>query len=308
MTSHHRIQLGLQQMRLGNCRGAIPHFRAALAEDPDNALVHAYAALCLIDMGNPDAAARMSRIAISIAPDDAYIHLAAGLVALARMNYDTAGKHLEESRRLDPTEPDVYRWLAELYDRTGRRQQVVPVLEEGLKHGPEDVRLIASLGLHYMESGRREEAEKLSLRALAINPEYDDANILQGHVLLSKGDRAGAFDQVMLALRRNPTNAAALRLFCAAKAKGNPIAALWWRLAVKLERMGSGAPLYTFLLVFLIGFYALARILIGSGLVVVAAVLLVPAAAVVLSALYGAWRIHQVLKPTSGDVKLRRDF
>ena len=308
MTSQHHIHLGYQQMRLGNSRGAIPHFKAALAEDPDNALAHAYAALCLIDVGNPDAAARMSKIAISLAPDDAYIHLAAGLVALARMNYETAGRHLEESRRLDHTEPDVYRWLAELYDRTGRRKEIVPILEEGLTHAPQDVRLIARLGLHYMEAGRGDEAEKLARRALAINPEYDDANILQGHVLLSQGDRAAALDQVMLALRRDPANDAALRLFCAVKAGGNPIARLWWRLALKLERIGSGAPLYTFLIVFLLGFFALARILIGTGLIAVALVLLVPAGLIFISAVYGAWRIHQILKPSSGDVKLRRDF
>jgi tetratricopeptide (TPR) repeat protein len=308
MTASRHIDLGLQQMRLGNPRGAVPHFKAALAEDPDDALVHAYAALCLIDMGLPDAAARMANTAAALAPDEAYIHLVAGIVALARMNHETAEKHLEEARRLDQSLPDVYRWLGELYERTGRRKNVVAVLEEGLTHDPRNIRLIARLGQHYFAAGRIAEAEELARQALAIAPEFEGAHVLHGQVELRRGNAAAALDHALLALRQDPTDDDALRLLCAVKANGNPIVARWWRIAAKLERMGSGMPLYSFLLMFLIGFLVLARALIGAGLFLVAVALLVPAAAVFAGAIYGAWRIRQILKPGTGKVTLKKDF
>lgn len=307
MAGHH-IALALEQMRLGNPRGAIPHLKAALAAEPDNALAHAYAALCLIDTGYPEGAARMAFTAVRLAPELAYAHLVAGVVALSRLDYEIARKHLDESRRLDPAEPDLYRWLAELYERTGRRKEILPILEEGLTHDPQNVPLLVRLGRRYADLGRHDDAARLADEALTLDPENDAAHVLQGHVCLACGDKAGAWEHALVALRRDATDHAALRLICTLKASGNPIALWWWRLSLWIERLGHGAPLYAAVAGVIFIYFYLARMLISMGLAAVALILAVPVAVFLAAVLYGARQIKKILDQDANEVKLRRDF
>lgn len=302
------VALALEQMRLGNPRGAIPHLKAALAAEPDNALAHAYAALCLIETGYSEGAARMAFTAVRLAPELAYAHLVAGVVALSRLDYETARKHLDESRRLDPTEPDLYRWLAELYDRTGRRKDILPILEEGLTHDPHDVRLLVRLGRRYVDLGRHDDAARLAGEALALDPENDAAHVLQGHLCFTRGDKSGAWEHAMAALCRDATDPATLRLVCTLKASGNPVALWWWRLSLWIERLGHAAPLNAVMLGVLIVYLILARMLVSIGLMPIALVIGIPVAIFLVAVLYGARRIKKILDQEASEVKLRRDF
>jgi len=250
-----RMGFGLEQMRLGNPHGAIEQFRQVLAFDPEHAAAHACLALCLVDTRRPFAAEHEAGLALACDPENAFNHMVAGIVAVERQKYRLAEEHLERAHAIDHTQADVYRWLARVYGLTGREAMVMPTLREGLERDPQDVEILAALGHRHLELGAIDAAEHHAREALAINAESLAANVLQGHVLLRRGDIEGAKRQALMALRHDAGNVGGLYLLCGIKARTSPMMGLWWRYAAWMARFGDK---YT--LVVIIGSFALYRV------------------------------------------------
>lgn len=231
-----------RQINLGNPQGAIEPLRRVLAADPDQAHAHAYLAMCLHDTDKPSDAEGEIETALKLAPEDGFIRYTAGAIALLQRRYASAEDHLDAALRLSPWEPRVYRFLARLYDETGRDRLALPTLRDGLKVAPTHPGLKADIGLHLVQSGQLEEAERMAAEALAINPESSDALVLRGQIFLRRGDAAGAREHALLALRNDATHHGALHLVCAAKFRRNPLLGLWWLYAAWIARIGRGLP------------------------------------------------------------------
>jgi len=223
-------------MNAGNPRGAIDPLRKVLAEDPDHALALAYLALCLHDTREYRRANSEIDAALELAPEDGFVRYAAGLIALLQRRYRAAEEHLGAAHRLRPNDARVLRSLAQLYDRTGRRQRSLSTLQEALTHEPENPRLRTDIGLHLLDSGRFVEAEAMAREALAADPENADAHALMGKIRLHSLDPAGAREHALLALRTSPMHDGALRLICAVKFQANPLLGLWWYIAILASR------------------------------------------------------------------------
>jgi Flp pilus assembly protein TadD len=94
----------------------------------------------------------------------------------------------------------------------------VPALERCLELRPDDVELMADLGAALEQAGQWAPAESVYRRALAIDAEDGDIRVRLGHILLKRGDAAGARREAVAALDVQPGRARALELIASADA------------------------------------------------------------------------------------------
>lgn len=305
--SPHMLALARRLMRIGNYAAAIEQLRQALAADPTDAGAHALLAVCLHATKRLYAAEYEAQQALAAAPELPAAHLAAGAIQLTRRRFAAAEQHLQEALALDPTDATAYRLLAEVYDGWGRRTQAAPTLRQGLQHAPDNPELIADLGLHLLEAGRLDDAEARAHEALAIDATCADAVLLMGHVLLRRGDIAGAREQALLCLQADADYAPALHLLCAVKMRANPFLGLWWRFAVWMGRFGN-----TNTLVVIIGSYVVyrlaAQLLDDHGQGDMATLLSILWLILCAYSWAAAGLFEKMLKKELESVRLRRDF
>ncbi|HZF33326.1 MAG TPA: tetratricopeptide repeat protein [Candidatus Angelobacter sp.] len=233
------IWLAERQMNLANPRGAIEPLRKVLAEDPNHALAHAYMAACLHDTGHHRDARAAAATALGLAPEMAFAHYIAGTIALLQKDHGAAEQHLTQARTLAPADSRIYRQLARLYRETDRKRLVLPTLEEGLSHAPQNTGLLADIGKHFVDAGKTAAAEAKAREVLQIDPESIDGNVLMGHVRLHQGDIEGAREHSLIALNKDATDYPALHLLCSIKVRMNPLLGLWWHYSVWSLRLGK---------------------------------------------------------------------
>lgn len=144
-------------------RAAANDFETALHQDPKNAQAHMGLAYTSLDLhkpqtalrevtlateGQPDSlpvhlirataygqegalskSAREYRAAIKFAPDDGGLHMALGSTLYSLRHYHDAIDQLQVARRLSPTDPLIYAWLARTYAQLGDRDATLRYVE-----------------------------------------------------------------------------------------------------------------------------------------------------------------------------------
>lgn len=89
---------------------------------------------------------------------------------------DSAMTMLDKSIELDPSDPDVYRYKAHIYELLQSEDKVKENLVEGLQHNPDDFLLLKNLGLYYERLGQQERAMDYFLKSWAVNKPVEDEN------------------------------------------------------------------------------------------------------------------------------------
>jgi tetratricopeptide (TPR) repeat protein len=178
--------------------------RQALAADPDDALAHAFLALCLAKREAFEDATREAQAAIALAPDLAFAHYVLASVLEDRNRYDEALAAIEEAIRLDPEDADYYALLAGI--RMGERKWALALAaaEEGLRIDAENVGCTNLRAMALVKLGRREEAGVTIDAALAKDPENAVTHANQGWTLLEQGEPKKAMEHFREALRLEP--------------------------------------------------------------------------------------------------------
>jgi tetratricopeptide (TPR) repeat protein len=107
--------------------------------------------------------------------------LESGEASKAYGNLETAARALEGNVAIEP--------LARAAWQSGRTEQAAALLAHA-----DDVSadLLYNLAVSFHESGQMEEAETLYRRVIAAGPDFADAHVNLGHVLLANGDPEGA--------------------------------------------------------------------------------------------------------------------
>ena len=95
----------------------------------------------------------------------------------------------------------------------------LPALERCIDIRPGDVELLAALAGAYEQTAEWERAEALYRRALAVDEEDGDIRVRLAHLLLRRGDPAGARREGMRALAVQPGRGAALEVVSLADAE-----------------------------------------------------------------------------------------
>jgi tetratricopeptide (TPR) repeat protein len=143
-----------------------------------------------------------------------------------------------------------------VYDLTGQKDKVLPLLEKALELDPENPGVLVAMGDYYLDEGDLDLAERYAREALTIFAQNQDALVLMGYVLLRRGRTEEAREHAIWALRVNPAARGPLRLMASVKARSNPFLGLWWRGSVWMGSLGQSKAIMV-----LIGAYAAYRVL-----------------------------------------------
>jgi arylsulfatase A-like enzyme/cytochrome c-type biogenesis protein CcmH/NrfG len=147
-----QMRLGFVMQEAGDCRGAVPHFEAAIAADVPSAEPRLGLAECLAAEDRRDAARRVLQAADRIEPGNPLVAANLGMLALDEGRTSEAIDRLRAALSLAPDLHQARFALARAYGRAGQRadaareaRQLLARLPPDAPQRPEVERLIAAL-------------------------------------------------------------------------------------------------------------------------------------------------------------------
>lgn len=310
MNDHHLeqwLRRARQQMAQGQLDGAIESLRQALSVAPDFADAHALLAICLLNKRRLHAAAHEAQLALVLEPESLLTQYAMAHVRLAQRQFAQAEQHIQQLLVLAPEEADYYRLLAQLYNLTGRRKDIPPLLDKARELDPDDPDTMVAYGEYYLSQRDLGRARQQAQEALHLQPEHHDALVLMGNVLLRNGEVAAAREHALWALRQHAGSTSALRLLAAVKVRSNVFLGLWWRYNTWMETLGDSRSIFV-----LLGAYVLYRVatLMASDFQQpeLARIINILWLGIVAYTWFGPAMFRQALQKELSEVALRRDF
>ena len=218
---------------------AEPHFRRALAAEPDDGASHAILAICLAARGALDEAAREADEGVRLQPQMSLAHFARARVRDFQNRVDEAEAAIREAIRLNPEEPANFCLLAGLHDRRERWDEVVEVAEQGLRLDPTHEACSNLRALALVRLRRTSEAQEAIEAALKHNPENAFTQATMGWLQLEKGDPLRAMQHFRESLRIDPRQNWAKEGIVAGLKAINPLYGLLLRFQFWLARLPS---------------------------------------------------------------------
>jgi tetratricopeptide (TPR) repeat protein len=171
----HRT-LGLALISVGRPAESISHFETAIALDAKDAKAHANLGLALLSLGRGADACSHFESALANPkdlPDEMIraLHVSAGGEWFKLGQVDRAREHYAKAVEMDPANPQLRLFLANLLLRTGAFTEAIPHYEQMVSAAPEFAEAQGELGLAYMEVGRLAEARTHLETALRLQPD-----------------------------------------------------------------------------------------------------------------------------------------
>jgi tetratricopeptide (TPR) repeat protein len=226
-------------------------------------------------------------------------------VAIAKRDFAAAGLHVDALLALSPETPAFHRLKARWLTLVGRGKERRAVLEEALRHGPNDPDTLADLAELCAERGETADALRYADQALRIAPESHAALVAMGVAQLRAGNVDAAREHAILALRADATDPQALRLIASIKMRSNLALGLWWRYATWIEKIGPTRSVVVLLFAFVV--YRLVVIAAtGAGAEGAAAGVQVAWLAIVAYSFIGPTLFRRSLERELATVKLER--
>jgi len=178
--------------------------RAALGEEPNDAVAHAFLSLCLLELKRYDEATSEAAEAIRLAPDFPFAHAALARVMFERNRLQRADEAISEAIRLDPSDPSHRSLKAAIRMNQRRWSEALQAAEEGLALDAEHVECNNLRAMALVKLGRRDEAGLTIEGALARDPDNAVTHANRGWSLLDQGDPRQAQEHFREALRLDP--------------------------------------------------------------------------------------------------------
>lgn len=218
-------------------------FRAALAQDPQDARLHILLALTLVELHREREAMQEARTAIGLAPDEPGGHFALGFALANEERFRDARRALDEAIRLDPRNPSYWGTLARTWIGERRWTTAVEAADQGLAIEPSHGPCLNMRSIALTQLGRLDEAAATIGTALQHNPESSAAHANRGFAALHRGRAGEALDAFTESLRLDPENEGARSGFAEALKAQNPIYAALLRFSLWTARLGTGPRL-----------------------------------------------------------------
>ena len=198
------LQRGMVLLSQGRTDLAEREFRQALADDPGEAIGHAFLALCLSGRDRDTEALTEANEAVRLAPASPFVHSVRGRALLGLKRLGEAEASIREAIRLDPRDAAYRVLLGQAQMARERPKEALASADEALaldgQHlGARNLRAMALTQL-----GRKDEAAKTLGEALAEDPEDAFSHANQGWVALHASDPDKALIHFYEALRLNP--------------------------------------------------------------------------------------------------------
>lgn len=141
--------------------------------------------------------------------EDSRSHALRGKQFAQRGDLENAEVHLRRVLEIRDGTPDDYGNLATVLARQGRYDEAFPLFDAGLRLDPDNVSLLAHLGLAQFQAGKPGLAEKTLEKAVSLDPSHATARFNLGALRASAGDYARAIVhfEAVLAMDRSFTEA-----------------------------------------------------------------------------------------------------
>jgi tetratricopeptide (TPR) repeat protein len=198
------IERGSLLFQTGRRDLAEQQFRAALVQEPDNALAHAMIALCLVEQKKYAEATEEAQQAIALRPDWDGGYSALASIFSARERLKEAALMAERAIQLDPFDPAHHALLADIRIKQRQWPAALKAADAGLAIDPQHAVCLNARGIALVNLGRRDEASTTIGGALERNPHNATTHANQGWALLHAGDHKAALLHFREALRINP--------------------------------------------------------------------------------------------------------
>jgi tetratricopeptide (TPR) repeat protein len=183
---------------------AADELRLALANDPNDATLHALLGLCLVEAEQWGPATEEARQAVHLGPDLSLGHYVLARALSGRNRLGEAEAAAREALRLDPEDADHYGLLASIQYDQRRWQDALKTAEEGLEKDAEHVGCTNLRAMALVKLGRAGDAQATLSDVLALDPENALSHASQGWALLHQGQTRPALEHFREALRLEP--------------------------------------------------------------------------------------------------------
>jgi tetratricopeptide (TPR) repeat protein len=165
-----RYLLGQVAEKLGDVRGAVGQYQAALSEDPKQAAARASLARLFLYGGLPDRAMELVEPGLIADPKNPQLLTARGAARAQLGQADAALADAQSAVQLAPGDQYAVALLASLYRNRGELDQAVTVVNAGLAPQPNNTELHTILADLFVAQHHPEQAEAELQKIVAIEP------------------------------------------------------------------------------------------------------------------------------------------
>jgi tetratricopeptide (TPR) repeat protein len=198
------VDEGLRHHRAGGLDRAEALYRAALADQPDNADALHLLGVLRHQQGSAAEAIELIGRAIALNPAYAGAHNSLGFVLWDLGRPADAAAHYREAVRLAPGFADAHCNLGAALSRLGHPAEAVASYREALRLRPDYPEAHNNLASALCDLGRPAEAVTSCREALRLRPDYADAHSNLGNALRALGRPVEAMASYRTALRLRP--------------------------------------------------------------------------------------------------------
>ncbi len=205
-----RLALARLYTTLGQPAAAAEEFRAAVATESDDPVVHRQLGEALLQIGNPKAAAESFQRALELTPNSHEAHHGLATAYLAQGRFDAAME--EEQRALDLAGGNYTLAIAgqgDIAREQGRYAEAIERYNTALERDPRLALAYLGLGRAAAAQGQPDIALTHYRAGLELEPNNLALLLGQGEALLQQNDTVGAREAFTKARQVDPRNAAA---------------------------------------------------------------------------------------------------
>jgi tetratricopeptide (TPR) repeat protein len=179
----------------------------SLIKNPDNPSLYKPLLGRLLQRQAFSEAARLLSFVVEHNPTDLNALINLGLALEFSGRLEEAKIPLLKARDANPTSPEIYLQLSQVFQKLGEIDEAVLAAQEALKYKPDFEMALLKLGELYLNSaGALEKAEKAVQRLLQCNPNHASAYGLLGVIYLKSKKYAQAEEAVLKLLKQSPNN------------------------------------------------------------------------------------------------------
>ncbi|MBK8458666.1 MAG: tetratricopeptide repeat protein [Phyllobacteriaceae bacterium] len=239
MRSTERALLAARRsLEVGNAENARKSAAEVLAAEPDNAEAQVLMVSALAALKRWGEAESALKSVLAADPDGIRGLLLSAQIADrggARRKATLAAADAVLER--DPDQPYAWYLKAIAEENLGKYPAAEQSWRRCLEGDPDDVDYLAGFADFLGKTGRKEEAEPLLARAVALQPDNLSVLVAAGTQDLRAGRIDEARDRALWALRENAEDPSAIALLVSIKTRQNPVMGIWWRWASLMERL-----------------------------------------------------------------------
>ena len=225
----YKLDLAHRYYLQGSYDSAIEMLKELLADDPNSPTYHGMLALNLIAQKRIHAAEFELNLALTQDPSLAFLYIVSAQVYIFKNKPNDALAQCDQALALEVDNTEALLLKSTLYKQLNQYEQALLCLDQAAQIEPNSCAIESAYGEYYFDKGDNNRAYEYATRALHLDPQDPDANLLMGNAQLNLNNIEEAEYHAKFVILQTPENRGALVLFANIKMRRNLIFGLWWR-------------------------------------------------------------------------------